>query len=363
MTNIRTLALAVLAFPLLFTAGCSALEGENHPFAQKQVVEDTCALSLDSLAGTTWLMAEAMPDKTVRNNWQARMKFFTEDGESKAKYTVKSIGDVYTYMCKPHRGGKELFCAEPPKLRDWCQALEAHEEGSCTAEKLKKIGAKDASDEELTKAMELAKGTVDKYRGEKGWDQFKLNNNNLGNKLRGYFYAKVNDKACDLTITDMYMTIYNGKKREDSNPVGTNAFAQSTDEFLWEHCDDGQNLADTEVVIAPKRGKVPAKKRHAVNVPVYYHYYGESVMKAEADCSYSVDTFAQWKPVQSNVGIEVGDRGAVQWSFSHTWKDNDDLRIINPNNAVGVFSAVRYKTCDGKREKIDTVCNASQFAL
>ena len=35
------------------------------------------------------------------------------------------------------------------------------------------------------------------------------------------------------------MTVYNGKKVEDSNPVGTNAFVKNElGDLLWEHCEN-----------------------------------------------------------------------------------------------------------------------------
>lgn len=358
--SIKLLSAAIVLPCLLSTTGCS-LDGDNHPFAQKQTNENVCDLSLDSLDGTTWVMAEAMPDKTIRDNWQARMKWFSEDGTQKVKYTVKSVADVYTYECKSIRDGQELFCGEIPKVKDWCQALEAHEEGSCTEAKLKKIGADGVAPEKMATAIKEAQEIVAKHRGKDTWKQFQLNNNNLGNKLRGYLYAKVSPKRCLLSVTDMYMTIYNGKKREDSNPVGTNDFVKSDGQFLWDHCDDGRKLLDTDSAERHKKGKVPARKPHEVNKAVYYHYYGGKGIKAEDGCTYSADTYAQWKPVAKGLAPEVTKRGEVIWTFNHTWKDDDDLAIINAANPIAAYAAVRYKECGGKKEKIDTVCNVGRI--
>lgn len=332
---------------------------DGGTFVVKEAPEG-CGVTMDTLDGTVWVMAEAMPDRTDRPNPQARLKWYRENGEQRVKYTVKSLADVYTYSCKKIRDGKEWQCGEIPRVRDWCQALETHEEGHCTAERLKEFGADNVPADELAKAMTEAKETVKKYRDSDNWQQFKLNNNNLGNKLQGLLYAKVNDKRCDLHVTDMYMTIYDGKRRTDSNPVGTNPFMKVEDNYLWEHCDDGQNMVDTEVAERPKRGEVPAKKPHSIGKPIHYHYYGEKGIKAKDDCRYTADTFAQWKPVAQGVEMTVSPKGEVLWGGTHTFNDEAEVEIINPTAPVGVFTMVRYEECGGKRTKIDTICNASQ---
>ena len=50
----------------------------------------------------------------------------------------------------------------------------------------------------------------------------------LGNKLQGILYVKVDESACRLKVTDNYMTMFNGERKEDSNPNGTNPFVKNT---------------------------------------------------------------------------------------------------------------------------------------
>lgn len=325
--------------------------------------ESTCGLSMDGLAGKQFAMYEAMPDRTNRVNPSARGQFFEEGGQLKVRYNVKSLGDVYTYQCKKIRDGKEWFCAEEPKIQDWCQALEVHQEGSCTPEKLKELGAGDVPDEKIAAGITAAKEVVAKYRGQPTWKQFELNNNNLGNKLQGQLYASVNEKRCQLSVSDMYMTIYNGAKKEDSNPVGTNAFVELEGDWLWEHCDEGRSLVDsaTPEKVAPELVPPANQRVHDLGKEIFYNWYGEAASKAEAGCTYSFDAYAQWQPVSKDNAVTV-DGEMVKWTGSHTFTDVKPLELINPMQPLGVYTMVRYKSCNGgPKAKIDTICNVAKI--
>jgi hypothetical protein len=335
----------------------------------------SCDMTMDNLAGRDFVMLEALPDKTNRNNPQARGRFFEEEGKLKVKYTVKSIADVYTYECRKIRDGKEWECVEEPRLQDWCQALETYEKDLCTPAKLKEFGAEGIStDEEIAKAVTDAKEVVNRYRdaaeapeadevAKRNWEQFRLNNNNLGNKLQGLLYASVDTKRCQLSVTDMYMVIFDGKQKKDSNPVGTNAFVEDKTPYLWEHCDDGKFLLDMATAERPPAGEVPPKAPHELGTPVYYQYYGEKAAKAEEGCTYSYDSYAQWLPVAQDVAVAPNEEGEVVWSASHTFSDAAAVELVNPANPIGVFTMVRHQVCNGKKDKIDTVCNASRVMV
>ena len=249
---------AVLAF-----VGCG--QQEAAPTAP------TCELSLDGLEGKAFVMLEAVDRTTDKENPMARVKFVKEDDKLIAKYTVKSVSSVYDYECT--NKGKELFCGEEVRWQDYCQALEVHEEGSCTAERLGEL-AEGGTAEEIDKAIKDAKEVVAKYRGGDKWDHFVMNNNNLGNKLRGQLYAKVDTRNCRLTLDDMYFTIYNGKKLEDYNPVGKNPFVLSTEEWLFETCDDSVNVLDWDKAEKPKVDEITPNRVHEAGKEVHYFYYG-----------------------------------------------------------------------------------------
>ena len=351
---------------LLGLAACGG--GSNKP-------DDGCQLTLDGLEGTQWAMLEAMPDQTTRINGKARMRFLREDGVMKVEYTVASLGDVYTYACQQQGecDEAEWFCAEDARVRDWCQALETHDRRSCTVERLREIGPISKSDEEIQRIIdEEALPVVAKYRNTPDWDHFVLNNNNLGNKLQGLLHIRIDERRCRLHVTDMYMTIYDGEKIEDFNPVGQNPFVQLEGDWLWEHCGNGVSILEHEEATLPEdlsQVPPPHLRSHpchgaiddatmacmSADTRLYYDYLGEDLVEAEDGCTYSFDAYAGWQLVASDIQAPVED-GKVRWSYDHEWGD------LSLQPGVGVFSMVRYKACGGGQpELVDTVCNAAKF--
>ncbi|MCB9762350.1 MAG: hypothetical protein H6739_21315 [Alphaproteobacteria bacterium] len=345
---------AQMTLALGITLGLVACEekSSNKLVLGQQAVQ--CDLTLETLPGTEWIIEKINPDKSVEPDMSTRLKFYKDGDKIMAKYNVGSLSDMYTYECDVK--GDELDCREPPKLKDWCQALIVADGAECTAEKLKEWAPK-ATDEELAAGMKEANEVVAKYREGPEWQQFMFNNNNLGNKLQGLLYAKINARKCNLTITDMYMTIYNGKRLEDSNPVGTNAFVKNDKgELLWEHCTDSGDL------YARKTGDFPEKEEDiqacypnmgcsfAVNEEVHYHYLGQDGREAKEGCTYSYDLWANGKPLQKDVQAELVDANGkkeVRWHNAHKF------------DAAGpeVVTMVRYQTCEGKKEQTEVSCN------
>ncbi len=324
---------------------------------------ENCAFTEDinTLDGTVWVMDESTPEGN-RDNPAARFKFFKEDGKQKVKYTVKSATGVYTYDCRPTRGDTEWECMEKPRVKDWCQTMEVYEPESCRLSRMKEMGAEGwLDDAEISKQIDEAKKTVAGKRGTDDWNTFRNMNHNMGNKLRGMLFVKPNVKKCNARVDDMYMTIYQGQKLEDSNPVGTNAFNLSKDEFLWEHCDSGTTLADAQTAEKPPVEEMaPGKFQHETGKEIYYHYYGDKALEPEDGCTYSYDAYAQWRPVGKDNKVQAGEDGKLVWGATHTFKSDDHPEWFNPAIPQGFFSMVRYKTCGGNKEKIDTICNAAK---
>jgi hypothetical protein len=330
----------------------------------EQPAANTCELSFDNLAGTDWLMFEPQPEGPNKENAMARIRFEDRDGTLWSQYTVKSLGDVYDYECTLRGEGdkQELYCAEEVRLVDWCQALLVHDEDACTPEALRELGAQDATDKEIKDAIKEATKMVDKFRDGDKWDHFVLNNNNLGNKLQGRLYIKIDHRRCRLSVGDYYFVIFNGKGKEDTNPVGQNPFVQTQDPYLFEHCDNGSDLVDWEEAELPKDlSKVPVRRPpREAGKKIFYHFLGDkkgdSLYKAKDSCTYAFDSYALWRPVDKNVPVSANDKGLLKWGSSHTFKEDE---LININGMTGgVFHMVRKKTCDGKTETVDVVCNA-----
>ncbi|MCB9677030.1 MAG: hypothetical protein H6737_18075 [Alphaproteobacteria bacterium] len=323
------------------------------------ISEPPCDLTVDNLAGKSFIMSEAQPDGPDKLNALARLTF-VDDGGLKAKYTAMSLGDIYTYDCeKQEKDGKfEQKCSEKERLQDWCEALLAWDK-SCTAKKLKKLGS-NASDEEIDKAMDAAKSAhKEAEKGEeKAYKMWKLRRANLGNKLQGQLYAKVDEKKCRLRIDDLYWTLYDGEKREDSNPVGTNPFVKADQPWMFEHCDNQADLWDLETDEFPTK-PLEAAPTHAPGKAIYYFHTGETGSKPEEGCTYSFDTYAGWLPLQQGQTPTTNADGRLIWRAEYAF-DDGHVRDIG-GKQIGIFHMARFKECGGKKERIDVSCRATPF--
>jgi hypothetical protein len=323
--------------------------------------EPACELTLDSMVGKSFVMSEAQPNGPDKLNPLARLTF-VEDGGVKAKYTAMSLGDIYTYDCeklekKP--GEVEWKCVEKARVQDWCEALLAWEK-ACTKKSLRDLGAP-GTDEELdaivAKARESKKAADESgdERTKKRWTQMRAN---LGNKLQGQIFAKVDDKKCRLRIDDLYWTLYEGNKKEDSNPVGTNPFVVAEQPWMFEHCDNQADLWDLEENVFPTAPLAVAPS-HAAGKPIHYFHTAELGSKPEEGCTYSFDTWAGWLPLKKDLVPETNAEGRLIWHAEHTFGPND-IRTIQDAD-LALFHMARYKTCGGKKERIDLACRTSRL--
>jgi hypothetical protein len=348
--------LGLLAGSLLL--GACEEKSENKFVLGKQ--GGTCDLSVDSLAGTQWVLLQINPDKSETPNIQTRLKIYEEGGSTKAKYTVGSFSDVYEYNCKVQTaaGKQELACKEEPKVKDWIQSLYVADGTWATIDDIREIDG-DVTQTQYEQGMKDAEEIIKKFEGGDQWEQFVFNNNNLGNKLQGLIYLSVDQRKCRLMITDMYMTLYNGKKLEDSNPVGTNPMTQNDEELCWEHCTDSADLIPTKTAEFPKSEDEAAEAFCAPNrgcffsagETAYFQYIGQDGRNAEDGCTYSFDVWADWKPGVAGQAAQVvdGKRGKkeLRWTYSGTFEKQGPHVVVMK----------RYKACEGKpKEHIETSC-------
>jgi len=284
-----------------------------------------CDLSIDKLTDTTWVMLRPLPDKTEIQDPRTRLRIVQEDGQTKVKYNVGSLADIYTYGCELK--GEELICAEEAKLKDICQALIVGG-AECTPDTLKGYET-GATAEEAAKAVEEATANGDKYKGGDQWKQFELNNNNLGNKLQGLLYLKVDKRKCRLRVTDNYMTIYNGKKVEDSNPVGTNPFVKwDGGELLWDHCKDSGDIAPMRSAEYPTDlDHVETIGREGVGYgeEVHFWYLGQDARDVVDGCKVTYDLWFDGQDPQRGLTPDVvdvkGGKQEYRYHWSHTWTE------------------------------------------
>jgi len=373
---------SLVAFNLVFVAGCD--EGTGVTTRGGAGDEPECTLSNSKLAGTTWLMAEAMPDTTVRNNPRARMRFYDEDGMLKVDYSVGSAYEVQKYECR--LAGEEVSCREKPKLSDWCRTLEVHQPGSCTAAKLRELGAIDSTDADINKAIGEARMQIEAAKKDTAtWPQFQRANNFLGNKLQGLLDLRVREKKCQLMVTDQYMTIFNGTRIVDSNPVGTNAFNQDKEgTWLFENCQEGTKFLAMSQQAAPTDKELQSldpKRQFVSTDTIYYHYIGLKHLEAVEGCAYSADLWTQWKPKAQDVPVSTMDckvmvadekdpsKGkpvtkCVNWTSDHVWASQmEDLKFVADDETTprAFYGMTRYKSCGGApKEKLDTICASAR---
>jgi hypothetical protein len=347
--NIVGLALGVSM--VVFAAGCEdekqgpSLNGPRHT---------GCDLSMESLPDTEWVILKINPDKTEVPDHSARLKFVTEDGKLKAKYNVQSVADMYTYRCE----GKEdrVTCREKPRVKDFCQALVAGGK-DCNVAELKKV-LPDATDKEIEEGIKKGMENVNKYKDKPEWKQFVAQNNNLGNKLRGVVYAKLDAKRCQLRVTDNYLTMFNGKKVEDSNPVGTNPFVKNEmGELLWEHCGNRTDFIplSSGTYPADPANVGPQPKQKAGKEIHFWYLAGDAQAPAEG-CTYKYDVWADGKSLAKGQTPKEVDNGKgtkrLEWHYAHTFKDP------SPNALGNVMQAVIHTSCTGKEPVKKVACAA-----
>ncbi len=338
----------------LVLGACEEKSTNKLVLGQKSVA---CDINMDNLAGTEWVIEKILPGREVEPDVQTRLKVFAKDGATWVKYNVGSLSDMYDYECMMR--GEELACWEdPPKVRDFCQALQAAEK-ECTPEVLKKL-APTASDEDIAEGIKKANENVKRFKGTDKWKAFVFQNNNLGNKLGGLLYLKVDQKRCKLRITDNYMTIYDGKKVEDSNPVGTNYFLRNEEALFWEHCTDSGDLIATKSSDFPKNEKealtcAPPRCDFTTSDKVTYHYVGQDGRTPKDGCTYTFDSWLNWKPLQSNVAAEI-----VDWKQGRRKVKEIRYPLSKTFTTPGmqVMEIVRYASCEGKpKEQVEVACN------
>lgn len=346
----------IVLLSVVSLAALTACEEKSSNKLNLQGGPAACALDQANLGGTTWLYNKLAADGSGSRepDVQTRIQFTNDGGALEARYTVGSYSDVYTYSCKEKAG--EWACFEEPKWKDWCQALITGG-GTCDEASLQKLSGDWYDAEAAKKGMAEANETVAKYKDGEQWEQFVFNNNNLGNKLQGRMYAKVNTKQCYLQVTDNYMTIYNGEMKEDSNPVGTDQFVENDQgELMFETCTDSADM------IAMKSGTFPEKEDEVQpclpnqgcsftsGEEVFFHYIGTDGRETKEGCTYSYDVWADWKPVSKDNAAEI-----VEFNKANEARYGFSQKYTEPG--AHVTEIVRYATCEGKKEQVEVACN------
>ena len=321
--------------------GCPAQEEAPPPPEPEK-----CDLSLDTLAGKTFIRQVSAPDgKTWLEDPWARARFYEDNGKIKLKYNTRSVSSMYTYTCEKKPG--ELFCqTDNIDLQQWCQTLIANT-GSCSpADLADRTGV---PIEEATKAQQALAAQMKGMSADEK-EKMKVAYSAPANQLRGAFHVKINKEECRLTGRDTYMTMTFGEIRELENYVGTARFVPSEADLVFEDCKDSANLV---ALTAPgaKARPTETKLKWNVNEAVPFKYVGDAMSKPEGTCTYTMDTYVNHALLQKGVAVSPGADGKLDWSFTHTFSE------VPPEGGRGVVHVYRKKACDGKEaELVDVSC-------
>lgn len=325
-----------------------------------------CDLSPTTLAGKTFVESKILADRSETPDPMARVKFVDKDGALHGLYTVKNGLHVYDYTCGPGPREGELKCVTKPDLKRVCLAFEVHQDGACTPAAIQGLDfGVPFTDAEITAAAEEARKLVAEAKASTAWDSFKIMNNNVANALQGLLFVKIDTAKCRIVVDDMMMTVHDGVRKEDYNPIGTNPFVRSDEEYLFEDCTAEGWLVDLDQPALPaNREEIPRVRTHAPGTETFYHYAGDKELTAVEGCTYSVDTWATWRPVQKGQAVEVVD-GAIQWKTAHTWPADTTKVLVGIEAGQplmgGFFHMARRKTCGGTTETIDVLCNSTRL--
>lgn len=332
--------------------------------APSQPAAPACDLTPASLVGKTFVESKILADRSETPDPMARVKFVDQGGVTHALYTVKNGLHTYDYTCAAGAREGELRCVTKPDLKRTCLAFEVNADGACTPEAVAALGF-DFSAEDVIKTAEEVRKLVAEAKATPSWPTFQLMQNNVANPLQGVIFVKIDAAKCRIVLDDMFLTVFNGKKVEDFNPIGTNPFVRATEDYLFEDCTAEGWLVDLDEPTLPADlTTIPRVRSHATGKEVHYHYTGTVETAPVEGCTYSVDTWATWRPALKGQAVEAVE-GKLQWHAAHTWPADTNKVLVGIEAGQPLMGAffhmARRKTCAGTTSTIDVVCNSTRL--
>lgn len=319
-------------------AACSGGEPEPKKDDKKDAA---CDLSFDTIADKAFVRTTRGDSGKMEEDTLARLRFFKDGDKLKANYTARALLEVYSYICAVK--GPELTCwQEKPSPEKFCDALVANGK-TCTPEAVAELTGLKADDVKAAVERELA---AIKAMSPKAASDMRNLYSSANAPLRGVLHARIKPKECQLSVSDMYQVMTNGQLREIENVTGTSTFAKTERAFVFEDCTDFQNMV---VLSAPDAAGKPGESVMDVTVgqTVPVKYVGAESVKAEAGCTYSMDTFAAHEPVAQAVAVAPDASGNLTWAFQASFS--------KPGKSA--LHMYRYKTCGDKpQERFAVAC-------
>ena len=321
----------VLAFiPVLALLSACAPEEEAPPAEEKPA--DTCGVDINKLGGTSWVWLD--PNAGDKPNPIARLKFEDAGGAVKAKYSAKSLGDVYDYNCSI-KGGLATCNEADSHAEAYCKAWAATHDGVCDpAAVAQATGLPQADFDAVAKKVN---DDLKKLKGEEKENQKKADNS-PNNKIRGKFVVAVNSGTCQLTLQDKYQTMVDGRVNEYENVLGTAKFDKAKEDYIFESCKD----VDSAWAPGPDDQHAAVQPPGTIKVSAIL----QKDQKGAADCKYTADVYKDW--VKSQPDLPAGEDA----KFGPRW----DVQV--PLSEVGRHAVFfdRWKTCGDKKERIGLTC-------
>ncbi len=328
---LRTTTLLALMFvtaAALIVSGC-----EKKTTIGLQTTEE-CDIDLENLEGM-YVAKKASPEKGDYEDKDFRIFFYEENGKKLAKSTG---GRVY-----PQLPLTEKFTYEFKEMK------ELHD-----------------GEKEAYYWANLARGF-----NEQELEEHKKKNENLGWKLEGMLYIRLDDKQCRLKISDMYATYVKGERVEDFNMGGQSAYVKSEiEDYSMVSCppavhrDKPEENRQGELIAWDKEEPDPNRDESyprgpkgtlvPTDEPVHWMFIDTELNEKDAEegCTYYLDVYYDDRPVAGKQDIPVSPgKKWTYWRFDMQHEATPDPTFIEIH---------RHKVCGGKDEVIDAVCNIVQ---
>lgn len=311
----------------------------------------SCDLTLDTLAGKTFVQTKKGDAGGYEADKLARMRFVQNGDALQVKYTVHSLTSVYDYTCTPKSG--ELTCMQDsPDLVEFCRSLWANT-GSCKEDTLAQVTGVDAASPDVKAAVERVNGELAKQSDADKAKTKAAYGDNENVQLRGVLHVRVKatDDECRLSVDDMFQNFSHGSSREMENYVGRGArFAKTDTQYVFDDCRDVNSslVASADPKAMPKPGQSQLDWSKGDNVT--FRYVGADASTEDPGCAYTMDAYFDYEPVMTGAPVKPGDDGKPYWGFTRS-----------PSKAGRtVAHLVRYKSCGGAAP---TLINVSCAAI
>lgn len=292
----KKLAAWFCVFSLAFLGLAPGCDGGGAPVPPEKTKKG-CELNLDNLSGE-WVKLVPTPQGDQLDE-RVRVKFFQDGGNPRMLATLGTV-DKKVLVLSERREGDAIYVEQ---------------------------------------------------RDEETVQRFKEKNTDPNQPLQAKLYVRVNERRCQVQITESYLTYVNGELKEPQS--GVPSFYRTTDRtYSWENCSDPVGLKFSEDVVdaaaikpitredRPLLRAVPAGKKG-------YFYLHVPTADMTEGCTQSFDVFDEDARVAEGLSTSMGVEGGQALIFDRTWEPAATGRFIE---------VYRYETCGGQKQLKKVSC-------